>query len=67
MYLFSFFLDRSVIQLSAKAFRDPSGYFEDDESPTAVRSYAKQLLNGINERAPVSDSVLNEKIPKVCS
>ena len=65
--MFTFSLDRSVIQLSAKAFRDPSGYFEDEESLSAVRRYAKQLQEGNNYRAPVSDSVLNEKIPKVCS
>lgn len=58
-------LDRSVIQLSAKAFRDPSGYFEEEDSLSAVRRYSKQLMKGILGRE-IQDSVLNEDISKVC-
>lgn len=65
MNLLLTFLDRSVIQLSAKAFKDPSGYFEEEDSPGAVRRYSKQLMKGILGRE-IQDSVLNEDISKVC-
>ena len=43
-----FLLDRSVIKLSANAFVDPAGYFEEEENPTAIRRYMKQLHDEIH-------------------
>lgn len=40
-----FLVDRSVIKFNAKAFIDPVGYFEEEESPKAIRRYIKQLFD----------------------
>ena len=54
-----------MLKLNAKAFVDPAGYFEEEERPSAIRRYLKQLYDESHNFQMYKGKGLHKNIPSI--